>query len=287
MDLRALRYFLAVYEELSLSGAARRCFVSQPSMSAALQQLEGELDRQLFVRHAKGVTPTQAGDQLYPYARKVLDDIQSIQGFFREPRPHIPFKLAIMPFLSGQNISMIVKALLDMVTGLDLTIVDLNEEADARIVSSELVGPDEAFHKLWRDEFVLALPLHHPLAALGTVTLAMLDKAPFISRQPCDVIDAWMFATQKSGIAVDTKATVRTEEYALDLVAAGLGISVIPSHSIGLRADIATCGIRDLKLERVVGLAYRKAHPLPDRFITAVNGVRQRLPVAPLGERKT
>jgi len=51
MDTRTLRYFITVYEELNLSAAAQRCSISQPSISAAVQQLETELDRQLFIRH--------------------------------------------------------------------------------------------------------------------------------------------------------------------------------------------------------------------------------------------
>ena len=183
-----------------------------------------------------------------------------------------------MPFLPGQHISRIIKDLLDTIPGLNLTIVDLNEEADARIVSSNLVGEDEAFHRLWHDEFVLALPVGHPFSLLKSVPLKMLDRVPFISRQPCDVIDAWNFAIQKSQITIDTKATVKTEEYALDLVAAGLGLSVIPSHSNGLRSDITICAISDLKLERIVGLAHKKEHPLPDQFLTVISNAKKWIP---------
>lgn len=89
MELRTLRYFIAVYEELSFTGAARRCFVAQPSISAAIQQLESELDHPLFIRHPKGVTPTRAGTNLYPYAHKMLADVQTIKGLFTEQGPKI------------------------------------------------------------------------------------------------------------------------------------------------------------------------------------------------------
>jgi DNA-binding transcriptional LysR family regulator len=109
------------------------------------------------------------------------------------------------------------------------------------------------------------------------VPLAMLNNIPFISRQPCDVMQAWTFAVQKSKITIDTKATVKTEEYALDLVAAGLGVSLVPSHSTELRADIVTCAVTDLKLQRAVGLAYVKDHPLPGQLLTAINNVKNQL----------
>jgi LysR family transcriptional regulator, benzoate and cis,cis-muconate-responsive activator of ben and cat genes len=277
MEFRALRYFVAVYEELSLTGAAKRCFVAQPSISSAIQQLESELDRQLFIRHPKGVTPTRSGTNLYPYATKVIADVQAIRGLFKEQRPQLSLKLALMPFLSGQSISLIFKELLTTIEDLDLTIVDLNEEADARIISNTLLQENEAFHKLWRDEYVLAMPVGHPLSRLEAVPIEMLNGIPFISRQPCDVDDAWKFAVQKSNITIDIKATVMTEEYALDLVAAGLGISLVPSHSTGLREDIVTSALGDLKLERVIGLAYIKDRPLPAQLLTAIDNAKERI----------
>lgn len=277
MDFRTLRYFLAVYEELSISGASKRCFVAQPSISSAIQQLESELNRPLFIRHTKGVTPTRAGDNLYPYASKVVADLQAIKALFQEQTPHLSLKLALMPFLSGQNISLIIKELLATIQGLDLTVVDLNEEADARIITSNLLKQNEAFHKLWRDEYVLALPVEHPLSRLESVPIAMLNGVHFISRQPCDVMDAWNFAVQKNNISIDIKATIKTEEYALDLVAAGLGISIVPSHSTSLRSDVVTREISDLTLERIVGLAYIKDHPLPDQLLTAINKAKGRI----------
>ena len=278
MNFRCLRYFMAVYEELSLTAAAKRCFVAQPSISSAIQELESELNCQLFIRHTKGVTPSQAGNNLYPYASKVVGDIQAINDLFKAPTRKIALKLALMPFLSGHRISLILKDLL--VQGLDLTIVDVSESADARIISSNLLAENEVFHKLWRDEYVLAMPVGHPLSLLGSVPLKMLNGIPFISRQPCDVVDAWKFAVQKSGISVDTKATVKTEQYALDLVAAGLGISLVPSHSTGIRPDIVTCEMSDLKLERIVGLAYNKDHPLPSELLTAIGNVKDRIGAA-------
>jgi len=271
MDLRTLRYFISVYEELSLSGAAKRCCVAQPSISTAIQQFEKELDRQLFIRHPKGVSPTQAATALFPYANKVLNDIQKIQDLFQEQPAQLPLKIAIMPFLSGERISQIIKKLLDSIKGLDLSITDWNEEADARIISSTMVLPNESFHKLWQDKYVLALPKDHPLTAFESIRLRQIDSIPFISRTFCDAFDSWHFAIQDQGIRVNTKATLSNEEYALDLVAAGLGVSLVPSHSTVRRSDLVTRDISDVKLERIVGLACKIDHPLPFQLLTIVD----------------
>ena len=60
MDIRELRYFAAVFRERNLTAAARRCFISQPSISAAITNLEAELGTTLFIRHKKGVAPTRS-----------------------------------------------------------------------------------------------------------------------------------------------------------------------------------------------------------------------------------
>ncbi len=274
MDTRTLRYFVTVYEELSLSAAAKRCCISQPSISAAVQQLEAELERQLFIRHSRGVSPTNSGKLLYPYALKVLNDIQTIKDFFQKKTISLPFKIGLMPFLSGERIGKFIKELLNSIEGLDLTIVDWNEAADARIISSTMVAKDERFHKLWQDEYVLALPENHPLAGKKNIKLKQIDGLPFISRTFCDAVESWNLAVQKQGIKINTKAVVSNEEYALDMVAAGLGISLVPSHSTASRSDIVTRNINDVKLERVIGLACKIDQPLPFQLLTIVDNFR-------------
>ncbi len=274
MDTRTLHYFITVYEELSLSAAAKRCCISQPSISTAVQQLEAELDRQLFIRHSRGVSPTNSGKLLYPYALKVLNDIQTIKDFFQKKTITLPFKIGLMPFLSGERIGKFIKELLNSIEGLDLTIVDWNEAADARIISSTMVAKDERFHKLWQDEYVLALPENHLLAGEKNIKLKQIDGLPFISRTFCDAIESWNFAVQKQGIKINTKAVVSNEEYALDMVAAGLGFSLVPSHSTASRSDIVTRDINDVKLERVIGLACKVDQPLPFQLLTIVDNFR-------------
>ncbi len=277
MEIRNLRYFVAVYEEHSLSAASKRCFVAQPSISTAIQHLESELDCLLFLRHSKGVTPTPEGTRLYQHACRLLNDIQSIQEQFRSDPKHLPLHLALMPLLSGKRVGCIIKSLIRQVPGLDLTLVDTTQDADARIITSNIQRSDEAFHKLWIDHYVLVTPINHPLAKQDYATLDQLNNIPFISRKPCDINDAWQFAIQKKGVFLDIKATVRTEEYALDLVAAGLGVSIVPKQSTDGWAGLALLEIEGLSLERIVGLAYDKNKPLPNVLLSAIESVKKEL----------
>ncbi|MCJ8297314.1 MAG: LysR family transcriptional regulator [Pseudomonadales bacterium] len=275
MDFRSLRYFVAVYEEHSFSAAAKRCFVAQPSISGAVQQLESELECALFVRHSKGITPTTEGTALYPKACQVLADVQKIKQQFQENPEQLSFKLALLPFLSGKRVSKLIQKLMQTLPNLDLTLVDANAEADARIISQTVLQKDEIFHKLWVDRYVLAVPLQHPLTKESSVSLEQLNNCSFISRSPCDIIDSWQFAIAKRGLNLKVKATVKTEEYALDLVAAGLGVSIVPLHSLDGRADLSFCEISDLQLERVVGLAYSKNKPVAPSLLAAITHIKR------------
>ena len=79
MDLRALRYFIAVLEAGSLSRAAHSLYVAQPALTAQIKKLEGELGAQLLERSHAGVTPTPAGAQLYEDARRLLSDADAVR----------------------------------------------------------------------------------------------------------------------------------------------------------------------------------------------------------------
>lgn len=79
MELRTLRYFIAVLEAGSLSRAAGSLYVAQPALTAQIKKLEGELGAQLFERSHAGVTPTPAGLQLYQDARRLLSDAAAVR----------------------------------------------------------------------------------------------------------------------------------------------------------------------------------------------------------------
>ena len=85
MDIRELRYFAAVFRERNLTAAAKRCFISQPSISAAITNLEAELGATLFIRHKKGMAPTEAAEQFHAVARRIIDEADAAKNLFRKP----------------------------------------------------------------------------------------------------------------------------------------------------------------------------------------------------------
>lgn len=84
MSLTQLRYFVAVAEEGSVSGAARRCFVSQPPMSRQLRALEDELATRLFERTPKGMVLSSAGRRFLAHARSILSLVEAAPAIVRD-----------------------------------------------------------------------------------------------------------------------------------------------------------------------------------------------------------
>src|SRR5207245_4265294 len=157
MELRALTYFVAVYEEQSITAAARRCFISQPSVSQALGALEHELDAQLFLRHRKGATPTPSADRLYPMARRLVDDAQSLKGAFRGEARVTRITVGLMRSLDTERTRDLL-AVMTRERDLALRVVGADEPCDLRVVSRGLVASAETFAPLSSARFVVALP---------------------------------------------------------------------------------------------------------------------------------
>ncbi|MBS0340116.1 MAG: LysR family transcriptional regulator [Proteobacteria bacterium] len=100
MDLRTLRYFIAVLEAGSLSRAAGSLYIAQPALTAQIKKLEGELGVQLFERSHAGVTPTPAGVQLYDDARRLLSDADAVrERIQRLPQGPEGSVVVALPFL--------------------------------------------------------------------------------------------------------------------------------------------------------------------------------------------
>jgi len=268
MELRELRYFLAVYETGSVTAAARRCFISQPSISAALAALEAELQTVLFVRHRKGVAATAAADALYGRARRLVDDALSLKALF-EPRPLTRLTVGLMRSLDLARTLAILKPLTES-QEVRLSLVEAEQPCDARIVSRAMAGEAEAFVPLWSEGYVVALPPRHELRFKAALSLADLEGLPLIARCNCENAAA----TADLGFKPDVAAVATTEEWAIALVEAGIGATVLPEGVAPANTTAVLRPISDLSLRREVGLAYRQADaasPAVARILAALD----------------
>ena len=255
MDIRELRYFAAVFRERNLTAAAKNCFISQPSISAAITHLEAELGTTLFIRHKKGVAPTASAEQFHAVARRIIDEADAAKNLFRKPSARRALTLGLMRTLDQPR----TIALLKPVTGnsdIALRLVGIKDAADARIIAKNIIRADEHFIPLWVERYVAALPPAHPLTLKERLRTSDLAGVAMIDRCHCEQSQFFKGSASRRPPA----AIAESEDWAMALVAAGVGIAIVPEGVARANPDVAVREI-EVDVKRQVGLAYSAARP--------------------------
>ena len=192
MELRHLRYFVAVAEEGSVTVAAeKRLHTAQPSLSRQLRDLEFEVGAQLFVRTSRGVELTDAGKAFLDHARLAL--AQAAEAVAAARRAARPAKASFsVGFLTGQEVewlSHVTQVLRDQLKDIDFRVTsDFSPAVAAAVQRGEIdVGfsrlepqPDVAYKVIAREPIVVVLPHDHPLAARAEIDPSELDGVSFV-----------------------------------------------------------------------------------------------------------
>ncbi len=279
MDIRELRYFAAVFRERNLTAAAQRCFISQPSISAAIGNLEAELGTALFIRHKKGVVPTAAAEQFYPVARRIVDEADAARNLFRTPSLRSSLTLGLMRTLDLSRTVALLKPLTD--ADVALRLVGLNDAADARIIAKSQIGADEHFVPLWIDRYVAALPRSHPLTLKERLRTADFAGVAMIDRCHCEQSEFFKGTSQPR----QTVAIAESEDWAMALVAAGVGIAIVPEAVARAHPDVVVRDI-DVDVRRQVGLAYRTSRPPSDVLQKLIASIRKQRTISQSADAK-
>ncbi|MEU7576601.1 LysR family transcriptional regulator [Streptomyces sp. NPDC041068] len=193
MELRQVRYFVAVAEELHFGRAAERLHIVQPTVSQQIRRLERELSLDLFDRTTRQVTLTPAGAAFLPHARAVLAAHHAALDAMADLRADEESVLRIGTSVGlGAHLERVLAALAEQAPGVTVELVSSpaaarlkavrDGELDAAFVRGRAHGPGLGLGldlvPVWRDPLVVALPAAHPLAALPEVPLAELAGMP-------------------------------------------------------------------------------------------------------------
>jgi len=282
-DLRALKYFVAAYEEGSISAAARRCFIAQPSISAAIQNLETSLGTRLFERARQGLRPTADGEKLYPRAKDLLAESQAIMQSFSSP-PQRELRLLLACDMLVRRAGPLIDLLYQRMPGVQLKLVQEGEAFDLKLACEQFKSADEWMLPLWEEDYVALIPGNHPLRFKAQLEPADLHGAPFITRSACPLSRLFAQAMARAHIAPDVRATVEREETVPALVEMGVGIAILPeSHCDGLTQAVVRPLKHDSGFRRKVGLACRTEDMEMLRF---VRQSRQALQQAYAGQQR-
>ena len=272
MDLRALKYFIAVYEQKSFSAAAKSCFVAQPSISSAISQLESTLNVPLFARHARGVAATEHAEKLYPLAKGLHGQADAIKQLFTTNSTKQEFKLGVTRGLGVKRMSLLLKDFTAATTNLALTLVPPYESNDCKIITKEELSPQDKFMPLWQEDYLLAMPHSHVLSLKESLSISDFDNLAMIHRSPCHAWRNLEDTLAIAGIQVDIRARIQTIDYAIGLVSAGIGCALLPAYPEVLEHKTITFRpIEDLQLTREIMLAYQAPSDLLSTLMKVAN----------------
>ncbi len=296
LEVHQLRYFVATAEAGSVSRAALRCHVAQPSLSQQLRRLEETLGAELFDRQARGVVLTDAGRALLPRARRILAEIHDAETNLERDVDEGKGLLTIgaiptmAPYLMPPAVSQLRRELpsceIQIQEGFTETLVEalLDNELDCAITSLPIDHELLRAEEIGREELLVIVPDSEAdgraAASLGTITLAELRDRPLIRLEEMHCLSSQVeqFCTAKR---VATHIVCRTTqlETIQAFVSFGVGISIIPEMAAAADRGPGRryLRVRGAKVERSIAVTWRKDRSQPKAARRLADIVREQL----------
>jgi LysR family transcriptional regulator, hca operon transcriptional activator len=295
MELRHLRYFVAVAEEGSLTLAAeRRLHTAQPSLSRQIRDLEYEVGAQLMIRSAHGIELTAAGRVFLDHARLALAQVDAAREAAR--RAAQPAKLSFaLGFLTGKEIDWLpeaIRLLRDELPNIEITVSsqyspDLADalvrgKLDVAFLRRESRATDLMFKVVATEPFVVVLPSDHRLAShevinpqdiVGETFIAVSNTAP-VTRS---VIDDYL---KRSGVDIRPDHEADHMAMAMSFVASTRGVALLPAYARNLLPPSLTS--RSLQgdaptIDLVVGYSKTNTSPILKLFLSRIDDLIARV----------
>ncbi|MGW4474382.1 LysR family transcriptional regulator [Nonomuraea sp. NPDC004354] len=264
MTLTQLRVLIAVAEHGGFTAAADLIGMSQPAVSRAIASLERELGAPLFVRHADGIALTEAGRRAHLRAREALRHFDLIRAEVAAAAGEVtgPLRLASLPSATGTLIAHLLRAFTDrypqvqvrLFEGADHDVRGWLQGGAAEVGVVTLPAPGLHTIPLSTHEMVAVVPAGHHLAGQETIHIADLTGQPFIlTTAGCRPLITE--AARQADAQLDIAYEAGGQSAILEMVAAGLGVSIVPT--LGLPAELAAVVTRPLepRLTRTLALA--------------------------------
>ena len=295
MNLRDLKYLVALADHRHFGRAAAACFVSQPTLSTQIRKLEEELGVTLVERAPRKIMLTPTGLQVVERARRIVDDVEHMKAMaFRHQDPEAGVvRLGVFPTLGPYLLPHVVPSIRRRFPHLELLLIEEKSDQllarlrDGRLDAAILALPvhDEQMHTelLFEEPFVFAVPDTHPLASRRTVTLdaladqrlLLLEDGHCLRDQALDVCHL-AGASETSGFQGTSLETLR------QMVAANVGVTLLPMLAVkppvAQSPDIRLIGFDGPRPpSRQIAMVWRRSSAMTG-FLQALAGLCAGLP---------
>jgi LysR family hydrogen peroxide-inducible transcriptional activator len=244
MNLRDLRYLVALADTKHFGKAATRCHVSQPTLSAQIKKLEEYLGIELIERQPRRVALTEMGEQVVDRARRIVSDSDALLTLARSQRDPLSgsLKLALIPTIGPYLLPLVAKKLRKQFPKLKLMLYEYQTdqllealragEIDIGILALPVHADGVDTHKLYDEEFTIALPKDHPLANRNTIKLDELSSDSLLLLEDGHCLrDQALEICGRASLEEDQDYRATSLETLRQMVAAGTGVTLLPKLS--------------------------------------------------------
>ncbi|MEM8941637.1 MAG: hydrogen peroxide-inducible genes activator [Pseudomonadota bacterium] len=288
LTLKHLRYFLALTNHGQLTKAAEACAISQPAMSQQIKQFEDIIGQPILERTSRGLELTALGRSIESKALEIVQSVDELSNFVRanEGELYGELRLGVIPTVAPYLLPKLIQGFAQRLPRVELAVRETitptlsseleNGTIDAAIVALPIAGSDFYETPLFSESFVLVQPEDargKPLpdiSELRQMRLLLLEEGHCFRDQTLELCDLGSRETQKimSGSSLSTL---------VQMVAAGLGVTLIPEMSAEIEArtaPVVTSRLDTLDARRDIGLVWRRSNPLHQHFQQLVEIVR-------------
>jgi len=275
MELRHLRYFVAVAEELNFTRAAERLETAQPSLSQQIKHLEKFVGTALLVRNKRRVELTEAGHMFLSESRDILARTERAIQRIRETAGDLATELsvAVAPAAEVKVLPKLLPLVQRKMPGLRLILHTMptseqkiafaNHSLDVGFLRGPVSLPNAVIEPLLDEKLVIGLPSKHPLAAKKKLRIADLNQHPFImiSRKGSpELHDAVLAFCEQSGLRPPVAQRASNVLGNLSLIRNGVGFGLLPDYVASILPRGVTLRHLDLKPEPVVPLMLARSN---------------------------
>jgi LysR family transcriptional activator of glutamate synthase operon len=277
MDLRQLRYLVALADERHFTRAAAREHVAQPGLSQQIRRLEAEVGLALVERTTRRVTLTQAGELLVARARRAIAEVEAgraeLGALAGVQSGHVT--VGAITTTGPVDLSLLLANFLARYPAVEFTVREQSSEELAELlrldeldlaflsVTERVKHHGLALHRLITEQLVALLPTDHELAAHRSVRLGELADGPFVSyREGARMRELLVSGAREAGFEPHIALESIDSRRIRSLVSRGLGVAIVPrSDADEPGPAVAVVELTEPSLERDVTLAWRAERP--------------------------
>ncbi len=299
MQLVQIKYFLAACNTNNFTHAAKACNVTQPALTRSIGLLEQELGAKLFLREHHLTQLTPFGRMMLGHFERILAETERLRQAAKDFRLHhgTALNLGMLETLGPRYFSDLFRDFsaagkavqLRVTTGGRDRLIELLLDGTLHLALTTRPPAEDSrlkWQSLFRERFVLAFPEGHRFQRMKTVGLAELAQERHMIWCASDDLDAIQAECREAGLEFDAESDCAREDWALSLVAAGIGVTILPESAPPVSGTVTrpVFGLNQLREIHLVVAEGRDAEAPVSRFVRAALarnwGEQRRLPAA-------